>query len=118
SIPLAPVMATRIFTSQNYADSRICGQAQLLKLESAALFRTMTRVRKLFSLAMLVLLAGCTTTPRRESENLPLDWQSEIITNRPAPVRTNVIAKVFVQTNRISEPWVSLARWTRFYSLP
>ncbi len=67
---------------------------------------------------MLALLAGCSTSPRREKGNLPPDWQSETFTNRPVPIWTNVAPRVLVQTNRISEPWVSLARWAKFYSLP
>lgn len=66
----------------------------------------------------LALLAGCSTSPRREKESLPPDWQSETFTNRPAPVHTNAAPKPLVQTNHISEPWVSLAHWSKFYSLP
>lgn len=80
-------------------------------------------------IAVALLLAGCTTT-RRNNETLPENWQSETITNELLPVIPSIVVQkpqphisappvvAIPNTNKISESWISLDRWTKFHSLP
>ena len=72
-------------------------------------------------LALLLALAGCSTTPR--SQQPPPDWGDTPVlapvptTNRP-PVLTPTTPHPVFTPPRFTETWVALDRWTRANNLP
>jgi len=118
-IPLAPVIATTIFTRET--SNRLESDA------SSARISRMVRLGKVFGAAAALLLAGCAAGTRHAKAAHPPDWESgeakaqHSLTPTAAAPALSLRPPGPAQPSRTNQPspiWQSLRQWSSDHNLP